>query len=32
MLTVGLGPPPASITGVAPLILRHLGVALDRAA
>jgi hypothetical protein len=32
MLTIGLGPPPASITGVAPLILRHLGVALDRAA
>jgi hypothetical protein len=32
MLTIGLGPPPASITGAAPLILRHLGVALDRAA
>lgn len=32
MLTIGVGPPPASITGVAPLILRHLGVALDRAA
>jgi hypothetical protein len=26
MLTVGLGPPPASITGVAPLVLDHLGV------
>jgi hypothetical protein len=27
MLTVGLGPPPASITGVAPLLLHHLGLA-----
>jgi type I phosphodiesterase/nucleotide pyrophosphatase len=26
MLTVGLGPPPASITGVAPLLLDHLGL------
>ena len=26
MLTVGLGPPPATITGVAPLLLEHLGV------
>ena len=26
MLTVGLGPPPATITGVAPLLLDHLGV------
>lgn len=32
MLTVGTGPPPASITGVAPLVLEHLGVALGRAA
>jgi hypothetical protein len=32
MLTIGLGPPPETITGVAPLILQHLGVALDRAA
>jgi predicted AlkP superfamily pyrophosphatase or phosphodiesterase len=32
MLTIGVGPPPAKITDVAPLILRHLGVALDRAA
>jgi hypothetical protein len=32
MLTVGLGPPPESITEVAPLLLRELGVALDRAA
>jgi hypothetical protein len=32
MLTVGLGPPPESITDVAPLLLRQLGVALDRAA
>ena len=32
MLTVGAGPPPASITGVAPLVLDHLGVALGRAA
>ena len=32
MLTIGLGPPPPTITGVAPLLLRHLGVALDRAA
>jgi predicted AlkP superfamily pyrophosphatase or phosphodiesterase len=33
MLTIGLSrPPPATITGVAPLILQHLGVALDRAA
>ena len=28
MLTVGLGPPPDSITGVAPAILAHLGVPL----
>ena len=28
MLTVGLGPPPESITGVAPAILAHLGVPL----
>jgi predicted AlkP superfamily pyrophosphatase or phosphodiesterase len=26
MLTVGLGPPPASITGVAPLLLDHFGL------
>jgi hypothetical protein len=26
MLTVGLDPPPASITGVAPLVLAHFGV------
>jgi hypothetical protein len=26
MLTVGLGPPPASITGVAPLVLHHFGI------
>ena len=26
MLTVGVGPPPDSITGVAPLLLAHLGV------
>jgi predicted AlkP superfamily pyrophosphatase or phosphodiesterase len=32
MLSVGLGPPPASITDVAPLLLRHLGVELERAA
>jgi predicted AlkP superfamily pyrophosphatase or phosphodiesterase len=32
MLTVGIGSPPASITGVAPLVLEHLGVALGRAA
>jgi hypothetical protein len=32
MLTVGLGPPPESITEVAPLLLRRLGVALGRAA
>ena len=28
MLTVGTGPPPVSITGVAPLLLAHLGVEL----
>ena len=27
MLTVGLGPPPASITQIAPLVLSHFGVA-----
>ena len=32
MLTVNLPDPPASITGVAPLVLAHLGIALDRAA
>jgi hypothetical protein len=26
MLTVGLGPPPAGITGIAPLVLAHFGV------
>jgi Type I phosphodiesterase / nucleotide pyrophosphatase len=26
MLTLGLGPPPASITGVAPMLLEHLGI------
>jgi hypothetical protein len=26
MLTVGLGPPPVSITGVAPLLLDHFGL------
>jgi hypothetical protein len=32
MLTAGVGPAPDTITGVAPLLLRHLGVALGRAA
>jgi hypothetical protein len=26
MLTLGLGPPPTSITGIAPLVLSHFGV------
>jgi len=32
MLTVGLGPPPASITGVKELVAQHFGVAVRRAA
>jgi hypothetical protein len=32
MLTVGLDPPPASITGVKGLVADHLGVAVRRAA
>ena len=32
MLTIGLGPPPASITGIKPLIARHFGIAVPRAA
>jgi len=26
MLAVGIGPPPDSITGIAPLVCRHFGV------
>jgi hypothetical protein len=29
MLAIGLGPPPARIVDVAPLVLRHFGVASD---
>lgn len=32
MLTIGLGPPPASITGIKPLVARHFGIAVPRAA
>jgi hypothetical protein len=32
MLTVGLGPPPASITGVKAIVAAHFGVAVRRAA
>jgi hypothetical protein len=32
MLTIGLGEPPASITGIKPLLLEHLGVPVARAA
>ena len=32
MLTVGLGPPPASITGIKHLLLEHFGVGVSRAA
>jgi len=32
MLTVGLGAPPSSITGVKPLVAHHFGVAVRRAA
>jgi type I phosphodiesterase/nucleotide pyrophosphatase len=32
MLTIGLGDPPASITGIKPLLLEHFGVAVARAA
>jgi predicted AlkP superfamily pyrophosphatase or phosphodiesterase len=32
MLTVGLGPPPASITGVKELVTTHFGVGVSRAA
>jgi len=32
MLTVGVGPPPASITGIKQLLLEHFGVGVSRAA
>ena len=32
MLTVGIGPPPASITGIKGLVLEHFGVAVAEAA
>jgi hypothetical protein len=32
MLVAGVGPPPETVTDVMPLVLRHLGVALGRAA
>jgi hypothetical protein len=32
MLTVGLDPPPASITGVKGLVAEHFGVSVRRAA
>ena len=32
MLTVGLRPPPASITGIKQLLIEHFGVGISRAA